>query len=166
MEGVAHVVLAIATLIGAITGLITILLNRKINRVRRQVDLDIDEVWDANIRRGDAEVTRKLRVPNIEDAITDQTIQLVLRPDVRRAFNPVAAWLRDLRRECPHHTDAQMARLIENRKIRVNGDEIKFGRWLAINICLPFAVEHFGCLSAALEVANEPEPLAEWKSPA
>src|SRR3954469_3673175 len=130
----------LTALLIALTGLLPVLrklwlrdnaTDDRLEDVRQEQSHRLDLLWEAHMLRGTVEVKTKRLATEVwrgEDAR-----QLLLRPDVAAAYEPIAPALRLLRKSFPDANRGQMGEAIETR----------FGHWLASHICEVIGVNEY-----------------------
>lgn len=145
MDGLQALVTNLAALVVALTGLAVLTRKLVVELHARddKTDFRLDRLWEAHMLRGTVEVKRRQLVTEVS---TDSEVKLMLlRPDVRAAYEPIALALKELRATMKDATVAKLAEAIE----------IKFGPWLSRHICEVIGVNEYGCLAMAAAVADE-----------
>jgi hypothetical protein len=143
---------ALNGLLGAITALLvalTAFLPVAIKLWRRDnvTDQRVDRLVQAHLNRGFVEASRE-KLTRPVPAKGDNVADVLLRADVRRAYEPIAPALRRLKKSMPGATSGQFAEAVER----------DFGQWLAKHICAVLNVSDYACWAMAQLVAeDEPE---------
>ena len=142
MEAATGLVIALTALATAVTPLVLMIV--KLWRRDDVTDQRLDNLWEAHMRRGAAEATfKKLAVPigGKEDVSA-----ILVRPEVIRAYDPIAPALRRIRREMKGSASGQFAERVEK----------ELGPWIAKHICAVLGVSEYAWLVMAQQVAEQP----------
>lgn len=130
-------VIAVLTLIGsaAVAATAAVMAIKKLTR-------EIEGIWEFVRLRGRQKAANAGLILNTEEP----TVPDALRADLRTAYEPVAATLRELRAKYATLNDAQFVAKISKH----------LGAWLVRYICGPHKVDSGECLEMARIVAGEP----------
>lgn len=141
--GVAAVIVAISGLVTTVVAGVVALV--KLLRRDDVTDRRVDLLWQANLRRGAVESSSALkRLKGANEVDTLLHPAQLLRPDVVAAYEPVAPYLRELRRNNPGIGRVAFAELVETN----------LGDWMMRYICMPMNVSSYACHDAAWEVSE------------
>lgn len=107
-------------------------------------DARLDSLWEAQMRRGMIEaLEKKLVVQHPKEADPGDTVELAIRPDVRRAYEPIAPVLREILKETK--SEGQFAEVVN----------IRLGDWIVKHICEPLGLRDMSCYKMAYMTACE-----------
>lgn len=141
--GISAIITALGTLVVALSGVIVAILKDRRERKEADAKTDsrVDLLWERDVRRGRVEARQQELLHGYSYWEAG-----ILNSEARRAFDPIAPALRELRRELGDHiSEGKYAEEIERR----------FGAWLAEYICPVLGVTNYACLEMARIVALE-----------